>query len=223
MVIIKRSSRYTSNYNKWLLLLVSMAVVVGIGYMGSAAALWGDSIYLDEDVDTGYLDVAIQNPGGYFEEAWHLIDLDPIDWGVPFLSDPSYAGATGCPQLYPDENTIRFAAKLIDDNDWIYITFKIKNKGTVPVKVDPAVIGTDDGNVYVEDDVVRYKTFTMSTWIIDPGSTATGTIGLKAHEGHWGGSRYCDIPIKIIQWNGDFSSSSGLWSETLYVQGTLNG
>jgi len=176
VVTIKRSSRYSSKNNKWLLLLVSLVAVAGMGFMGSAAALWSDSIYLNEDADTGYLDVRFQNPGGYFEEAWYLIDLDPIDWGVPFLSYPSYAGATGYPQLYPDENTIRFATGWIDDNDWIYITFKIKNEGTVPVKVDPSIIGTDNGNAYVEGDVVRYKTFDMSEWVIDPGSAATGTI-----------------------------------------------
>ena len=62
MVTIKRSSGYNSKKNRWLLILVSLVVILGIGLIGPAMALWGDSIYLNEDVNTGKVKTKFKNP-----------------------------------------------------------------------------------------------------------------------------------------------------------------
>lgn len=195
--------------------------------MGTAMAMWGDSLLIAEVVDTGKVEIVFQNPQGFLEEEFCQEDLDNLAWGIPDYGgeycapyDDSYS--CGEPLLYEKDKVIGFAVMQIDRMDEIEISFSIKNTGTIPVKINQ-VLNPDILQDADSTQVITVKRFSMDKWEMEPGETADGSIVLEGEKNHWWNSRYCIIPIEVIQWNGSFSDSLPWWKDTLYIRGTLNG
>jgi|LSQX01.1.fsa_nt_gb hypothetical protein len=188
--------------------------------MGTAMAMWGKSLHIDEVVHTGKVEVVYLDTQGYLDEKFYREDFDQLAWGVPNDCISYDLCNTGEPMLYERDKAIGFAVMQMDRMDEIGISFSIKNSGTIPVKIDEEL---EIRQVTGGSEAVNLKSFTMDKWEIEPEEVVYGSIVLSGNVNIFPDPCYLTIPIHVIQWNGSFIDSLPWWKDTLYIRATLNG
>lgn len=188
--------------------------------MGTAMAMWGKNLHIDEVVHTGKVEVVYLDTQGQLDEKFYQEDFDHLTWGVPNDCIPYDSCSTGEPMLYERDKAIGFAVMQMDRKDEIRISFSIKNCGTIPVKIDEELnIGQATGG----SEAVSLQSFTMGQWEIEPEEIVNGSVVLSGKVNILPAPCYITIPIHVIQWNGSFYDSLPWWKDTLYIRATLNG
>ncbi len=177
--------------------MIVVAVVAGMGLIGSAMALWGDTLCINEDVDTGYVDIDFTASSGFKVSG----------------SSGDCCGSGGIDtEITDNDNTL-----VVDvDKGWLWSVwqtdFTITNNGTIPVKLEDSTFSMKNTDVY------EYLVEPQDGTVIDPGASVTGSVqveikALKSKD------RTFDGYIKFVPWN-DGSTSN--WSETLHIDGDMN-
>lgn len=155
IVIFKFNFRKKREKNRgkrviWQVLAVWLALTVGVGVMGSAAALWYDSLVIEEEVNTGNIDP-------------DFIALSVVgESTTPAAITLTYSG-NGATITFDEPVELGYSATF---------NYKITNNGTVPISLKSLAfdsspeVGIVVGGSFPTDD-------------LDPGSSRTGVLTIR--------------------------------------------
>ena len=102
--------------------LISLALVVALGTLGVAGALWSDWLYIDGYVETGFIG-AEWSVEGFYDDEWK-----DYSWIEAYLYEPDY-------MMISIYNAYPSVTYTVDWNIYCY--------GSVPIHFDYPWIGTD--------------------------------------------------------------------------------
>jgi len=183
-------------YKQKTLFGITIALIAIV--MGTALAAWTESLLVNVTVNTGKVDVSIISQGTYFRDNEKLGE----DYGtcsVSISSDGNSATVT-INNAYPG-----YKAE-------VYL--KVKNVGTIPVKLDgwssthdPNALSVDLHNPDSDPDdpsaVIDPSAVTNpGPKVINPGGTHTYKLSIEVLDGAAPNSKYeFTVTLTFIQWN----------------------
>ena len=186
--------------SKWRLITIALTLTLALGLMGTAAAQWSDSIFINEKhITTGIMHVwfplQIEN-----EISNAFIDAD-VD---KYSNDPP-------------QHELYLTVKKVPNNKFVNINFKIENYfGSVP-----AVVGEPYMTQVDIDPVTNVESFTLTNWNlpdrIDPSKTKPGHFRLNINA-TTPGTYYFEAVIPVRVWN---QMGTGGWTDDLLVKGEV--
>jgi len=195
-----KSSKRNGKNSRWLIILVCIAVTAGLGLMGPAMAMWGDSLYVVEDVNTGNIDPVFSYSNGY--------KVSGVGGSIStsFAADPKI--------LVVNISDAWHHSKWRSD-------FTITNMGTVPVRIEIPTITVDKVKYTILfwswwEDALIVNCSLVNETVLDPGQSIDENITIEMNTYKYGPFEF-NLDFDCVQWNGDF------WQDTLYIDGTVYG
>lgn len=197
MSMIPKKGRKSRKSYKRPAVMFAILLTLSLGLIGSAMALWEDSLYINLIAKTGSFDPLFS-------------DL-PTNLAVdcPASTDP--AARSGSTAANSDQKTITTTITNAVDGDVFTCHFAILNQGTVPFKIaKPAAM---PANMVLSD-------FDTD---VDPGEEVSGTLTITCSYGEGAdptpGS--FSLPFACTQWN-SADLTAGAWTETITWDGTVS-
>jgi hypothetical protein len=207
-VLISSKKIRSGKSGKWPVFIVWFALVAGLGFIGPAMALWGDSLLIVEDADLGHINL-------YFSD----IDNDWCDWGlksIEIVDDGDHQDG----RLKIESQDLRAG---IFTGTWLGIAvwgfeYEITNNGSVPVKLgEIQSIQKDigDGGILIDPNHRQHLDEEL-----DPGESTTGIMTVT----FWGplgiGEHQCQFTLPYHQWN--LNDPDAGWHDELAVEVVIN-
>lgn len=193
---------------KWPVFLVWFSLVAGLGFIGPAMALWGDSLLIVEDADLGHINL-------YFS----AIDNDWCDCGlksIEIMDDGDHQDG----KLMIESRDLR--AGFLTRTWWGMAVwgfeYEITNDGSVPVKLGDLQSIREDmdcGGILIDPNH-RQKLDEE----LDPGESTTGIMTVT----FWGplgiGTHKCEFTLPYHQWNLDDPEDG--WHDEMIFEVVIN-
>lgn len=193
----RRQGNKTNGTIRWRLIITVFALTLALGLMGTAAAQWSDSIFIDaKSITTGSMQV------------WFPLEIEKQISNAFIEADvDKYSNE-------PPQHELYLTVKKIPNNRFVEINFKIENIGSVPAKVGaPYMVRVD------KDPNTDVDAFSLTDWNppdrIDPGKTNTAHFTLNINATTPGYYSFEAI-IPAWPWN---QLGAGAWTDNLYVKG----
>jgi len=198
----RRQGNKTNGTIRWRLIITVFALTLALGLMGTAAAQWSDSIFINEKaISTGQLCVVLAKPNAGSDNNV-TIDLEEPFWCEYHRDYESHEA--------------KMTVNKIPNGKFINFQLTIRNHSTIPVKLGEPIVTWENTNAFTiewteyPDEIIDGNTDTNNIHgklkVIDPDNPPeTGTYNFS-------------IVIPVRAWN----DSGGLgWSENLYISGQV--
>ncbi|MGB9662125.1 MAG: hypothetical protein ACPL5F_08930 [Moorellaceae bacterium] len=162
---------------------ISLALVLALALMGAAFAAWTETINVNGSVATGNYDVTFSSSSTNDEGTTVDPGLDKnVGQSVATLGADSKSITVTASNAYPGYNAI--------------VTYKIKNTGTIPLKVNNAVITNTNAQITVTNEV------DPAGQIIDPGQEFEAQVKHVVNDSAAETSTYTySVAVNTVQWN----------------------
>lgn len=196
MRLNRRHANKNNGTIRWRLITTVFALTLVLGLMGTAAAQWSDSLFINEDISTGKLCVKFAKPGSG-SDSNVIIEL-----------------------INPDVNNESHEANItvskIPNGKFKNFELTIRNRSTIPVKLGEPIVTWENTNAFTiewtkyPDEIIDGNKDTNNIHgqiqVIDPSNPPpTGTYKFN-------------IVIPVRAWN-DFGGLG--WIENLYAYGQV--
>lgn len=201
MNIIKQAGKRSRRSGIWLLALLWFTITAGIGLMGPAMAMWSHSLFIEEDVNLGHIELVFSDYENQSGE-WELNIIDGAEH------------EDGCLKA---DSVDQQAAAFIEPAEWTF-GYQMTNKGTVPVVLDglqPECFDLAGGGGMTIDP----NHSGLLDPELDPGESTTGTLRIECRGPVDPGSYRLDFYLPYSQWN--LPEAQG-WNDRLHIEVNLN-
>lgn len=202
---IRRSGRRKGIGGAWNLLVLGVALMVGIGLIGPAMAMWNQELIVLEKVTTGKLTGEV-----FFTD----VNVKATEWGNISARIDCGAGERN--------HRIRIDIDgVYNQSNWA-LESTIENQGTIPVRC--LVTSNTDEDQWNNPLAVTYELPPETTELgapgLDPGQSVDGKLRIELRTDMPGLYPF-QVEVKCIQWNADNDAAAGWWSDTLYINGVV--
>lgn len=199
MIKARRLGARHNNTNRWRALLIVITLSVAVGLMGVTMAQWSDTIYANEEVSTGELDVQFTSIIGntYPLRALMSSVINRIDG--------------------KDNHQLYLTMARAWHHDDFYCNFELTNTGTVPIRLgNPTITRMDKYWLLGWKDAMDLE-FNLPD-SIDPGKTAAGTVRVHNNSPWIAGTYMFESEVPCYQWN---QVNEQWWEDRLHIDGQL--
>ncbi|HWP97042.1 MAG TPA: hypothetical protein VN426_09325 [Syntrophomonadaceae bacterium] len=205
MSIITKNGHKRRGFTKKSGLILAILLTLSLGLIGSAMALWEDSLTIVQTYGTGTFKPEFTT--NYSDS------IVPRDKGESISSDAATA---------TDRTKNTVIIRNAYDNDAFIYNFYIQNNGTVPVKIDDYKVKPDTMSSKVT--VAVFPTAPVLDRGISPGTgqIASGTIAIKVDADIPDG-QIISVDFPCHQWNLPYSDSdTRVWEKMLTLSFEIN-
>jgi hypothetical protein len=202
---------------------IALALVLALGSLGAAYAMWDKILYIDGTVMTG--EVNAEFVDAFTDDDGTVNDVTKDDgddgggtlydhWGASSSNDPNMAG----PNPTREDKDVGRCSISINQEDpqilhftvengypcyWNTAWFLIKNTGTIPVHLESVTCVPDPAYPFTPGEELTVELTAGSLGLqIHPGETAWGSLAIHVEQPAAELATYkFDCEIQLVQWN----------------------